>query len=126
MKKIAALTIIMTFSLCLFAQDIKTAETFFTNKEYDKAKTAIDNATNGSLKNDPKAWIWKHKIYQAIGQNTKPADAASILLSGFEALKKAMAMPNGTEASVMILGLKTNEDFNNYYTWFINNGSALM
>lgn len=126
MKKL--FTLIITAAVCTtaIAQDIKTAETYFTNKEYDEAKTAIDKALNGTFSNDPKAWIWKHKIYQTLGQTAKPADATAMLFTGFEALKKAMAMPNGTEAYIVILGLNINEGFNNYYVTFINNGSALM
>lgn len=108
------------------SQDIKTAEAYFTGKEYGKAKTAIDNAVDGNFKNDPKAWLWKHKIYQTLGLAAKPAAATAVLQAGFEAMKKAMAMPKGDEAAVLILGLKANEDFNTYYTTFINNGSVLM
>lgn len=126
MKKLVILIITIAVYTTVKAQDITTAEYQYSQGQYDKAKTTIDEALKGNFKNDPKALIWKHKIYQTLGLNAKPADGTTILIAGFEALKKAMAMPGGTDASIKILGLKTNEGFNNYYTAFINNGSALL
>ncbi|MBL7701100.1 MAG: hypothetical protein JNM14_02525 [Ferruginibacter sp.] len=126
MKKLFALLITTAVYSSVTAQDIKTAETYFTNKEYDKAKTAIDNALNGNFNSDPRAWIWKHKIYQTVGKTASPAAATAILFSGFEALKKGISLPKGDEAAILVLGLNINEGFNNYYITFINNGSALM
>jgi tetratricopeptide (TPR) repeat protein len=109
------------------AQDIKTATKFFDAKQYDKARDAIDAAIAGKEGAKPEAWIWKHKIYWAIGTTDQFKNLVpDALQQGYEALKKGKAMPKGDEAMLKELGLEFNKPFNDYYTNFINTGSAQM
>lgn len=111
----------------LKAQDLQKAKNYYASKDYENAKFSIDAALTKAESNNAAAWVWKHKIYWELATDQKYklkyADAA---MQGFEALKKANTMPKGEEAMLKELGLLYNNTFNEYYTTFINEGSAKM
>ncbi len=110
----------------LHAQDIKTASDFYTTKLYEKAKTAIDAAIAKSPE-DVATLIWKHQIYYAIGtSSTLSLKYKTALIDGVNALTKAMEKPKADEEAMKIIGINYLNDFTNYYTAFINNGSTLL
>lgn len=109
------------------AQDIKTTQKLYDAKQYDKARDAIDAAVAGKDGAKPEAWIWKHKVYWALGTSEQfKAQVPNALSQGFDALKKARTMPNGEATMLKELGIEYNKPFNDYYVTFINNGSADM
>lgn len=109
------------------AQDIKTTQKLYEAKQYDKARDAVEAAIAGKDGAKPETWVWKHKVYWALG-TTDPfkEQFPNALPDGFEALKKARTMPKGEETLLKELGIEYNKPFNDYYVTFINNGSAQM
>lgn len=127
MKKTIFGLLFTAIGLASVAQDIKTTQKLYDAKQYDKARDAIEAAITGKEGAKPEAWIWKHKVYWALG-TTEPfkAQSPNALAQGFDALKKARTMPNGEATMLKELGIEYNKPFNDYYVTFINNGSAEM
>jgi hypothetical protein len=126
MLKIVAMLVVLMLSFGIRAQDLKTAASFYTAKEYVKAKSAIDKALSSGEANNPVAWIWKHKIYYALSTGASAASFPNGFTEGFEALKKARQLPKGEEALMIEIGLDVTQTFYTYYTAFINNGSSML
>lgn len=124
---IVFLFLIIVTGASSFAQNVKKAKAFFDEGKLDKAKAAIDEAVTGTEANSPTAWVWKHKIYEAIGNsNVYKNSVPDAMQQGFEALKTAYNMPKGDEAMMKELGIQYTKPFNDYYIQFINNGSDKM
>ncbi|MBK6935542.1 MAG: hypothetical protein IPH18_00590 [Chitinophagaceae bacterium] len=110
------------------AQDIKTAAGYFDKGELEKAKSAIDAAVSGTESGKPSVWIWKHKVYKAIGNSpTLKTKHFTALWESYLALKKAADLPGFDEAYLREFGtISYNKTFEEYYNGYIEGGSKLM
>lgn len=113
---------------CVAAQDIKTAAGYFDKGELEKAKSAIDAAASGTESGKPSVWIWKHKIYKAIGNNpTLKTKHFTALWESYLALKKAADLPGFDEAYLREFGtISYNATFEEYYNGYVETASKLM
>lgn len=126
MYKLIVSVLVFSLVFTMQAQDIKTASAYYTAKDYPNAKAAIDKALQGAEAANPYAWIWKHKIYYAIGAQAGAAPEPAALEEGFAALKKVPTLPKGEEALIKEVGINYTQVFYDYYQSFISKGSAAM
>lgn len=71
MRKIILIAAAVSIAGAAWAQksQIRTANNYLADKEFDKAKAAIETAVNDeSTKNDPKAWFVRGTVYLAMQQ----------------------------------------------------------
>ncbi|MGN6438739.1 MAG: hypothetical protein ACTHMM_19505 [Agriterribacter sp.] len=105
MKKIILTTLIASFTLSLFAQNLNKVKDMLKNNELDKAKAGIDQLlTNPKQQKNAEVWFTKAKIYGAIATNdqfkTLVPDGRA---DAFEAIKKAVELDKNETTTFLTL-----------------------
>lgn len=105
MKKIILTTLIASFTLGLFAQNLNKVKDMLKNNELDKAKAGIDQLlTNPKQQKNAEVWFTKAKIYGAIATNdqfkTLVPDGRA---DAFEAIKKAVELDKNETTTFLTL-----------------------
>src|SRR3954469_445446 len=96
--RIITLSALIIFSFINFSyaqkSKVNEAKSYYDEKSYDKAKTAIDMAVeNEQTKSSDKAWYYRGLIYHALYKNPTYGTLCNRCLeTSYEAFNKALAL----------------------------------